>query len=356
MPPRSLLIDALKLLASQLIVLHHIVLYAPMAALVAPSRPALAGLLANEARWAVQIFLVIGGFLCAQALSVYRPSLPHLPRALLGRWLRLVPVLAVALLCVLAASALLPRGQWPDWVTPWPTPGAFAAHLLLLQDVLGIAPLSAGVWYVAIDFQLFALLMAGAALPHRGAAAPVWRTALPWMVAALTLASLWRFNREPALEAWAPYFFGAYGLGALAAWAPRSRAMAALFGAVLWLQLLDAALEARPRVLVACLSALALAALASQRAAPPARRAANGLGRWLARCSDASYGVFVIHYAVIVAATALWLRLDTRGPAAAWALLLATWAASLAAGAALHRHVGLRWSPARRHRLSRAGA
>ena len=108
MPPRSLLIDALKLLASQLIVLHHIVLYAPMAALVAPSRPALAGLLANEARWAVQIFLVVGGFLCAQALSLYRPSLPQLPRALLGRWLRLVPVLAVALLCVLAASALLP--------------------------------------------------------------------------------------------------------------------------------------------------------------------------------------------------------------------------------------------------------
>ncbi|HOM14137.1 MAG TPA: hypothetical protein PLB41_12555, partial [Rubrivivax sp.] len=114
MPPRSLLIDALKLLASQLIVLHHIVLYAPMAALVAPSRPALAGLLANEARWAVQIFLVIGGFLCAQALSLYRPSLPQLPRALLGRWLRLVPVLAVALVWQLRTQRYTP---WIYWLT-----------------------------------------------------------------------------------------------------------------------------------------------------------------------------------------------------------------------------------------------
>jgi hypothetical protein len=36
----------------------------------------------------------------------------------------------------------------------------FLAHALLLHSVMGIDSLSAGVWYVAIDFQLFALMLA----------------------------------------------------------------------------------------------------------------------------------------------------------------------------------------------------
>ena len=331
MAQRSLLIDGLKVLASQLIVLHHIVWYAPMAERVVPAWPAVANFLADEARYAVQIFLVVGGFLAAQGLTRRVDSLPC---ALLARYLRLAPMLAVALCAVLLASALLPPGRWPDWVTPWPTAGAFVAHLLLLQDVLGIPSLSAGVWYVAIDFQLYALLAIGATLLHRRAERPVWRTPLPWAVAALTLAALWGFNRDAALDAWAPYFFGAYGLGALAAWAGRSRTLAGLFGLVCLAQLVDIWTEPRPRVLLACLTAIALATLASR---PSARgRASRALAYW----SDASYGVFLIHYAVIVATTALWLRFGPGGTAAALSLLAATWAASLAAGAGLQRWVG----------------
>ena len=51
--------------------------------------------------------------------------------------------------------------------------------------------------------------------------------------------------------------------------------------------------------------------------------------------------------------TALWLRLATIDPFLAWSLLLATWAASLAAGAALQRFIGVplsrsRWVATRR--------
>lgn len=331
MTQRSALIDGLKVLASQLIVLHHIVLYAPMAGEVAPGWPRARDFLVDEARFVVQIFLVIGGYLAAQGLT---RRVPSLPRALLARYLRLAPMLAVALLAVLTASALLPSGRWPEWVTPWPTFGAFVAHLLLLQDVLGIASLSAGAWYVAIDFQLYALLAIGAALLQRRAGRPVWQTPLPWAVAALSLASLYGFNRSAALDAWAPYFFAAYGLGALAAWAPRSRAMAALFALVCALVLAEAWLGARPRLLLAGLCALALATWA-------ARGALHGRpARWLAYWSDASYGVFLIHYAVIVATTALWLRWSATNQAAAWSLLLGCWLASLIAGAALQRWVG----------------
>jgi len=182
------------------------VLYAPMAELTAPAWPAATTFLAGDARFAVQVFLVIGGFLTAQGLE---HGAQGLPRLLLARYLRLVPMLAVALLAVLAASALLPPGRWPEWVTPWPSPWDFLAHLLLLQDLLHIPSLSAGAWYVSIDFQLYVLLGLGAALLHRSADRPAWQSPLPWAVALLALASLFVFNRNAALDAWAPYFFSA---------------------------------------------------------------------------------------------------------------------------------------------------
>ena len=317
-------------MAAQLIVLHHIVLYAPMADVLA--WPSVRAFLIDEARFVVQIFLVIGGYLAAQGLSRRTHGLTQ---NLLLRYWRLVPMLAVALLAVLAASALLPAGRWPDWVTPWPsTLGAFLAHLLLLQDLLNIPSLSAGAWYVSIDFQLYALLVIGAAALHRNAAQPVWRSPLPWAVAALTLVSLAWLNRDSGLDAWAPYFFTAYGLGVLAAWAGRSRALGGLFGVVCVLHLAGAWWESRPRVAMACLTAIALATLASRW------QTRGWAARALAYWSDASYGVFLIHYAVIVAATALWLRLMPGSPAAAWGLLALCSMASLAAGAALQRYVG----------------
>ena len=343
MSQRSVLIDGLKVVASQLIVLHHIVLYSPMATVLAPAWPATATFLGGEARYVVQVFLVVGGYLVAEGLA--RPHMA-LPQLLWARYLRLAPMLAVALLAVLATSALLPSGRWPNWVTPWPSPWDFLAHLLLLQDVLHIPSLSAGAWYVSIDFQLYALLAAGAALLHRRAEQPVWRSPLPWTVALLALASLFVFNRDARFDAWAPYFFTSYGLGALAAWAGRSRAMTWLFNLVWALHLAVAWHESRPRVALAALTALALALLA-------ARAPATGSGsRWLAYWSDASYGVFLIHYAVIVATTALWLHLGLGGPLAAGWLLAGCWVASLAGGAALQQSVGV---PLARGRLSGRG-
>ena len=40
----------------------------------------------------------------------------------------------------------------------------------------------------------------------------------PVIVAAGALASAWVFNRQPQLDAYAPYFFASYGLGALVHW------------------------------------------------------------------------------------------------------------------------------------------
>ncbi|MCY1240790.1 hypothetical protein D9M72_536550 [compost metagenome] len=101
-----------------------------------------------------------------------------------------MPYLAALCFAVLVAAAIRP---WFDHEAV-PTPPGFAqllAHGLLLQDLLGYEALSTGVWYVAIDFQLFVLAL---------------------------------FNLKAELDSTAIYFFGAYGLGMLAFWiGPRAR-------------------------------------------------------------------------------------------------------------------------------------
>ena len=62
-------IDALKALACQLIVLHHLAFYGPMSDHAYPLAPALISWLSQNARMAVQAFLVIAVFLAVPRLS-----------------------------------------------------------------------------------------------------------------------------------------------------------------------------------------------------------------------------------------------------------------------------------------------
>ena len=324
---RSALIDVLKVLGSQLIVLHHFSLYGPIGESAAVAMPQLMGFIELHGRLAVQLFLVIGGFLAARSLSG-RPR--PVAQGLLRRYLRLAPLLVVALMLVLAATALLPADADPDWVSPWPDAWTWLAHLLLLQDIVGIPSLSAGAWYVAIDFQLFALLTLAAAVDarrHRAA----WEGATPWLVAAMALASLWHFNRQASMDAWALYFMSSYGLGVLAAWAARSPRCLALFLAVCAVHAVDGLLDPRPRLWLALATAMLLWWAADRR-----WTVAAGVARALAFWSDAAYAVFVSHFAVIVALTAAWWHGGLAGPAQGVALLLAGWLLCLALGAVLH--------------------
>ncbi len=82
---------------------------------------------------------------------------------------------------------------------------------------MGFEALSSGAWYVAIDFQLYALLIVLCHALHTET-----NKRLSIAVALLCVASMWQFNRVDELDMWAIYFFAAYGLGVLAAWAKRS--------------------------------------------------------------------------------------------------------------------------------------
>ena len=68
MSARDLRIDTLKALASQSIVLHHLAIYGPMPLIAAPLAPGLVQWLDVYGRYAVQVFLVMGGYLAAGSL------------------------------------------------------------------------------------------------------------------------------------------------------------------------------------------------------------------------------------------------------------------------------------------------
>lgn len=331
-------IDALKAIACTCIVWHHLVFYGLMADVARPLAPALLDAFQTHGRVAVHVFLAIGGFLAAGSVASIPFARAADPLRLIARrYLRLAAPYLVALgVSVLAASLVRAVLQDDEVVPASPQPLQLLAHGLLLQDLLDVPGLSAGVWYVAIDFQLYALTVLVFAL-----AAWLqlrWRADAQRLVQALVVAgaalSMLVFNLDPAYDETALYFFGSYGLGLMAWWAGRSRHAGAWLLLMVGLGATALAFEWRDRLAAAWITALLIVAL--QRSAslsaiePPA--AVRQLGR-------ISYSVFLVHFPVcllVAAAThALW-------PQDAWfnALgMVAAFALSVLAGALLHRGI-----------------
>ena len=326
---RSLLIDVCKLLAAQAIVLHHLSAYGPMRDALHALWPQAIDFFFDHSRLAVQVFLVMGGFLAAPALHHWQSTQPHPASALqlVGRrFVRLIPPYAVAVLLISLLVAVLRPFIAGDWLVDPLGWRSALAHLLTVQGWLGLTSLSVGVWYVAMDFHLYVLLALVLAITRR----PALTAVVVW---ALVAASVLYFNRQPALDEWPLYFFGAYGLGVLASRWPHSRFDRAVFVAAVGTAVLAWWIEPRTRLAVAVVTAVLLAMLSARRS--PGHR----LGRWLQSLADASYGTFLTHYGVIVIASALWAIGSFHGAAWASVFAVATWAVSVWLGHAFHRRV-----------------
>lgn len=356
------IVDTLKGVCCLLIVCHHLAFYGPMSDVAHPLAPALLDWLADYARMAVQVFLVVGGFLAAGALApAGRARFDRPGPLILRRYRRLaMPYLAALGLSVLVSAAARPWLDAPALLPGLPHLPQLLAHTVFLQDLLGLEALSAGVWYVAIDFQLFAgtvLLLALAQWLGRVAG----RTGLDrrlglGLVAALAVLSLLVFNRHAGLDDTAFYFFGAYGLGMLAYWAggsSRPRRWIALLAAI---GILALALDWRTRIAVALAAALALAwtrwrqqaalrgdgaasgrdgaAIPQRRpaAAPPALAPLERLGRM-------SYSVFLVHFPVCILVSLAVDRGWPDDPLANAAGMAAALLLSMGAGLLLHHAV-----------------
>lgn len=322
MSRRFLHIDAAKVVASHLIVLHHLSVYGPLSDALHGEWPDLSEWLFDYARMVVQVFLVIGGYFAASALAphgLFQRASPW--RGIAQRWLRLVPPFAAALVLTIACSAIASRWLVADFIPAAPGLGQLLAHLSLAHGVLGVDSLSAGIWYVAIDFQLFALM-----------SVVLWMGGVrgKGLVFALMLASLFVFNRLEQWDDWGPYFFGAYAMGAFAWWSGHSR------HAGRWLTLLVlcglAALlwEWRPRIALALGVALWLG-LARRRLSKgtwrldwPLRlqQLVRGLGR-------SSYALFLVHFAVLMLANVGWTEWLAETGLDPLSMLMGAWLASV---------------------------
>ena len=343
-PPtsRNPWIDACKGLACAAIVWHHLAFYGPMSDSAQALAPGLLRWLSGDARMAVQVFLVLGGYLAAAQLAPEgRARFGRVGLPIVRRCVRLAVPYAVALVLAVLAAALVRPWLEHASVPDEPTLAQLLANALMLQDIVGEDALSAGVWYVAIDLQLFvltALLLAGVrALP--GLAPRQSAALLQALVVAGTAASLWGFNRLPALDMWAPYFFGAYGMGLLACWAVQSR-RPALWALLLLLMLGAVALglEWRPRVALACAVALGLVGVLRLPGALPGAWAQPWL-QPLQALGRMAYSVFLLHFSVCLLVNAVVHRLWPGQP---WPNALgmgAAFALSLWAGRVLYLRV-----------------
>jgi peptidoglycan/LPS O-acetylase OafA/YrhL len=304
-------------------------------------------------RYAVQVFLVMAGYLAAQsAEKAFAISHAHskvsgsrlVAQLAIRRYLRLVGPYIVALLITMVCAALARQWSADEYIGQPETIAQFLAHLFLLQGLLGYDSISAGVWYVAIDWQLFTALAVIYAVIQR-------QMVRIGVVSILIVASLLYFNRHASFENSFIYFIGSYGLGVLAYWAAGLNVIKASAKKALLAIAIILLFSALHSVWLRNYLALGIAFLllyAGNRPYPHPHPQS-----WLASAmqwaSARAYCAFLIHFAFILLANTVLLALHVTGPAIGLSLIVLVSALSWIAANYLYRWVELpigRWRPA----------
>ena len=131
-----------------------------MSDVVAVAWPAVVNWLYDHGRLAVQFFLVCAGFLTAGSLARYASlDLSEALKLVWQRYLRLaIPLMAALSFTVLVTEWVRSDFEHASLSAP-PDWGQALAHIVFLQHVLDLEALSAGIWYVAIDLQLYVMAL-----------------------------------------------------------------------------------------------------------------------------------------------------------------------------------------------------
>ncbi len=289
-----------------LIVLHHLAFYGPMSDVVLPVWPGLIHGLSEYGRLAVQLFLVCSGFLTAAGLGAQPCMGPtRMARLAWRRYLRLsIPLMAALSAAVLVTEWVRPHFDHPS-LSATPAWGQAVAHVFFLQDLADLEALSTGVWYVAIDFQLYLItLLALWVVTLWARVIPLWRpdSLRLQLILGLTLVSLVRWNLNHDLDPYGLYFFGAYGMGWLAWRARQSRIPPKGWAVLVMLGLLALWVDPRWRIATAWGVALLLAAAPVRWMVPAVEK---GWRTGVSQLSRVSYSVFLIHFPVSLAVSAV---------------------------------------------------
>jgi peptidoglycan/LPS O-acetylase OafA/YrhL len=335
---RILLIDAIRAVAAIAIVWHHFAQYWPVSE---TAQPILYGLLTNVHDYArvAQVFFVIGGFVMASSMTRRQWTKGEVGRFVITRYCRLgLPYLAVIGLAIVASA--IARGWLPEELvgTP-PTFSQLMAHTVFLQDILGHESLSAGLWFVCINFQLgllYALMlwMRDAAVRRENGHQRWWVNVPLTAGCLLSLVSLFYFNLHDRWSVWCVYYFGEFFLGVLAETAVRDQTVRKWFGG--YVVLMAAALVVQWRWRLATSLAVGLLLYFSQLRGTQRTWSASRMISYLGRTS---YSLFLVHFPVFLVVAAIWMWMQWDSTPQTLGGLVIAFVASLAAAAVFYRLV-----------------
>jgi peptidoglycan/LPS O-acetylase OafA/YrhL len=305
-------IDLLRAVAAQLVVLHHLVYYGPISDPVYPLVPRLFNLFYVDGRNAVQVFFVLSGFFVAASFgTMVQGSLEEAFRLVWKRAVRIGGPYAILLAIAAVANLIADRWMDNEAISPFPTLPQFLAHLVFLQDLLGYEALSAGIWYLAIDFQLLLLMALVHWLAHRlshgtGYQPILFLESIFWP---LVLSSAFYFNRDEVWESWGCYFLASYGVGVFLNWSNTKQIANWRYALVLVFLTVSLYLDFRWRLGTAVVvGGLLFFALRHPRLMNwPSLSFISWLGK-------SSYSLFLIHFPVLIIAYAILSHYVMRSP------------------------------------------
>ncbi|MEO8410528.1 MAG: acyltransferase [Propionivibrio sp.] len=328
---RQQFITALRAVASIVILWHHFALYPPLRQWAAPLVGGVLDWFEINAR-ATQVFFVVGGYVMALSMSRQDWNLRHMRSFVAQRYYRLgVPYLGAIALAV--ASYVIARGWLPDAVVGDPVSlPQLLAHLFFLQDILGYEQLSAGLWFVCINFQLGLVFAACLLLRDTiGRGKIDFVVLLGWPLA---LFSLFYFNLNDGWDQWWLYFFPYFFMGTIIQRSLRDDDSEWEFWLYQLLFIAAMVFEWRWRLLsAAVVGALLFASLRWGWGQHwPRNRAINWIG-------NASYSLFLVHFPVLVVVATVWTRLGWTTPVGAVTGLFAAFGLSLLTAGLFHRWV-----------------
>lgn len=312
MPPPSTrlpLIDALRGIAALSVVLYHIYILDLLPHARSPfAEPAHTALV--NGYLGVYIFFVVSGFVIAHSIRDARITPGFIGRFALRRSLRLdPPYWAAIVLAILAATVGIHDGARPSVSF-----GVVTAHMLYVQQFLGIPHLIGVFWTLCLEIQFYlAYVLLMCVVQQRSNDRP-WPVFGPvWLVSLAVATRLLHVRYAVFLWAW-PYFF----LGVITAWHHErrisSRAWALVTGATSlillgshsrWISADDA--PARTSIIAATTLALFLAGLV--RRGDRSLLQTLTLGRPLQYLGRISYSLYLTHVLVCASAARLGLPL-----------------------------------------------
>jgi peptidoglycan/LPS O-acetylase OafA/YrhL len=317
-----LFVDFLKTIAVQIIIFHHLCNYGIISMKVHELFPNFVDFIGLHGRYAVQIFLVIGCYLTAKSLPQALEKF-GLWKTIINRYLRLAPTYIVAIIITILCAMVARTVHYEEYIGESETVTQLVAHLFFLQNILQFESISVGVWYVAIDWQLYIFT---ACLLYLMRSFKKALLILPVVIAA----SLMYFSQIPVLEDYFIYFIGAYGLGMIAFLAEdsshlESRQLARILLLIFLLLILsDTFFELRIKNVIEIVLAILLALYGN--------RSYNSKNlKWSKICiwfSQRSYCAFLIHFSLLLIGNSMYYFFQWQSQLTGLFIMIMIWVGS----------------------------